>query len=80
MSAYKIGDATVFVKIEDFKEILDTLEHIKDRIEEAKKVLVDINDLKSNDDSQLEMWNNALGEIEQKVNSIDEDIFEQSNG
>lgn len=80
MSANKIGDAPVFVKIEDYKDILDTLEHIKDRVEEAKKVLAGINELKSNEDSQLEMWNDVLEEIEQKIDSIDEDIFEQSKG
>ena len=79
MSANKIGDAPVFVKIEDYKDILNTLEYIKGRIEEAKKVLADINELKSNEDSQLEMWNDVLEEIEQKIESIDEDIFEQSN-
>jgi len=38
MSVNKIGDAPVFVKIEEYKDILKTLEHIKDRVEEAKKV------------------------------------------
>ena len=80
MSENKIGDAPVFVKIEDYKDILNTLEHIKDSVEEAKKVLVEINELKSNEDSHLEMWNDVLGEIEQKIESIDEDIFEQSKG
>lgn len=80
MSGNEIGDAPVFVKIEDYKDILNTLEHIKDSVKEAKKVLEEINELKSNEDTQLEMWNDVLEEIEQKIESIDEDIFEQSKG
>ena len=46
MREHKMGDAPVFVKIEDYKEVLDILDHIKDRLEEAKRILGDINELK----------------------------------
>ena len=74
MKGYK--EASVFVKIEDYKDILDILELIKDRLEEAKRTLGDINEIKNDEDSELEVWSSALSEIEKKVESIDRSLFE----
>ena len=74
MKSYK--EAPVFVKIEEYKDILDVLELIKDRLEEAKRTLADINELKNDEDSELEMWGSTLNEIEKKLESIDRTLFE----
>ena len=74
MKEYK--EASVFVKIEEYKDILDILELIKDRLEEAKRTLANINEIKNDEDSELEMWGSALSEIERKVESIDRALFE----
>ena len=39
-------------------------------------VLLKINDLKNEEDHQLEMWQSALGEIEKKVDFIDHSLNE----
>lgn len=75
MRDYK-GEAPVFVKIEDYKDILDILELIRDRLDEAKRTLSDINELKNDEDSELEMWSSTLNEIEKKLESIDRTLFE----
>ena len=75
-----MGEAPVFVKIEDYRDILEILDLIKGRLEEAKRVLADINELKNDEDSELEKWSIALNEIEQKVEEVDRNIFEQSSG
>ena len=74
MKEYK--EASVFVKIEEYKDILDILELIKDMLEEAKRTLANINEIKNDEDSELEMWGSALSEIERKVESIDRALFE----
>lgn len=76
MVSYKTGEAPVFVKIEDYKDILDVLELIKDRLAEAKRTLGDINELKNDEDAELELWGSTLGEIEKKLESIDRTLFE----
>lgn len=76
MKSYKTGEAPVFVKIEDYKDILDILELIKDRLSEAKKTLADINEMKNDEDAELEMWGSTLNDIEKKIESINRSLFE----
>ena len=74
------GEATVFIKIEDYKDVLDVLDLIKDRLGEAKRTLADINELKNDEDAELELWGSTLNEIEKKIGDIDRTLFEpQSN-
>ena len=74
------GEATVFIKIEDYKDVLDVLDLIKDRLGEAKRTLADINELKNDEDAELELWGSTLNEIEKKMEDIDRTLFEpQSN-
>ena len=76
MAEYKAGEAPVFVKIEDYKDILDVLSLVKDKLGEAKRTLADINELKNDEDSELEMWGSTLNEIEKKLENIDRILFE----
>ncbi|HJN56600.1 MAG: hypothetical protein QF436_00075 [Candidatus Woesearchaeota archaeon] len=75
MAGYK-SEAPVFVKMEDYKDILDILGLIKDRLDEAKRTLDDINELKNNEDSEIKMWNSTLDEIGRKIEDIDKTLFE----
>lgn len=70
------GEAPVFVKIDDYKDILDVLSLIKDKLDEAKRTLGDINNLKNEEDSELAMWSSTLNEIEKKLGNIDKTLFE----
>jgi len=70
------GEATVFIKIEDYKDVLDVLDLIKDRLGEAKRTLSDINELKNDEDAELELWGSTLNEIEKKIEDIDRTLFE----
>lgn len=70
------GEAPVFVKIEDYRDILDVMDLIKDRLAEAKRTLADINELKNDEDAELELWNTTLSDIEKKLGEIDRTLFE----
>lgn len=71
-----MGEAPVFVKIADYKDIVDVLDLIKDRLAEAKRTLADINELKNDEDAELELWGSTLNEIEKKIGDIDRTLFE----
>ena len=68
--------APVFVKIDDYKDILDVLDLIKGKLAEAKRTLADINELKNDEDAELELWSSTLNEIENKLDDIDGSLFE----
>ena len=66
----------VFVKVDEYKEILDVLEMIKSKIKEIRVALGDINALRNEEDAELAMWNNTINEIEKKIDGIDRIMFE----
>ena len=76
MRNYKTGEAPVFIKIEDYKDILSILELIKDRLSEAKRTLADINEMKNDEDAELEMWGSIVNDIEKKIENINRSLFE----
>lgn len=68
----------VFVKIEDYKDVLDIIDMIKSKIAEAKEALAKINELKNEEDAELELWRSGIEEVERKVVFIDKTLFEPS--
>ena len=68
--------APVFVKVDDYKEILDVLDLIKGKVSEIRHTLSDINSLQEQENAELAMWNNAIDDIEKKIDNIDKAMFE----
>ncbi len=71
----KLG-APVFVKVDEYKEILDVLDMIKGKISEIRGTLSSINDLRNDEDSEVSMWNGTIEDIEKKIDDIDRIMFE----
>ena len=68
--------APVFVKIKDYKDVLEVVELINGKLKQAKNALREINELKKEEDSELELWGATLDELGEKVNKIDSVLFE----
>jgi uncharacterized NAD(P)/FAD-binding protein YdhS len=66
----------VFIKVDDYHEVLDLVKTIRKKLDDAKNTLVRVHDLKNEEDHQLEMWQNSLEEIEKKVDFIDHSLNE----
>ena len=75
MREQKTG-APVFVKVDDYKEILDVLEMIRAKVSEIRQTIGNLKSLRSEEDAELEVWGNAINEIERKVGTIDKIMFE----
>ncbi|MDP3766108.1 MAG: hypothetical protein Q8R04_06365 [Nanoarchaeota archaeon] len=68
--------APVFIKVDEYKEILDVLDMIKGKIKEIRDTMGSINALRNEEDAELAMWNNTISEIEKKIDGIDRIMFE----
>jgi len=66
----------VFVKVDEYNEVLDIVKIVRKKLEDTKETLLKINDLKNEEDHQLEMWQNTLAEIEKKIDFIDHSLNE----
>lgn len=68
--------APVFVKVDEYKEILDVLDMVKAKINDIRNTLAGINDLRNEEDAEVSMWNGAIDDIEKKIDEIDRMMFE----
>ncbi|GEM_PF-1783867 len=65
-------NAQVFIKIEEYNKILETVRLVKDKLNEARDILKRISELKIEEYNQLGKWDSNLEEIEEKIASVDE--------
>ena len=75
MKEQRVG-APVFVKVDEYREILDVLDLVKGKINEIRATLGNINELRNEEDSEVSMWNSTIDDIEKKIEDIDKMMFE----
>lgn len=66
----------VFVKVEEYENVLGLVKTIRKKLDEAKETLHRVNELKNEEDHQLEIWHNTLEEVEKKVDFITNSLNE----
>lgn len=65
----------VYVKIKEYNEVLEVIELLLQKLDKAKNVMKKINELKNEEDTELELWQAELAEIEKKIEFIDDKLF-----
>lgn len=73
----ELGNAPIFVKIGEYKNIVNVLDLIKNKLTDARNNLNKINEIKTQEDSELKEWETSLNETEKKVEEINKVLFEQ---
>ena len=68
----------VYVKIDEYKGVTDLMNAIRAKDNDARATLSKINDLKNEEDAELELWHTGLEEVERKVDFVDKALFEPS--
>ncbi len=66
----------VFVKINDYKEVLDIVDVLKQKLKETTQTLDKIKELKSEEDRELQEWEKSITEISRRLSFIDSAFFE----
>ena len=66
----------VYVKLDEYKNILTLVDTLKAQVQAAKETLDDIRKLKQEEDVELEIWQTVIQEIENRMNFIDSTITE----
>ena len=68
--------APVFVKVDEYKEILDVLDMVKAKISEIRETLGSVNEIRNEEDAEVSMWNSTIDDIEKKIGDIDSMMVE----
>ncbi|MFH1358453.1 MAG: hypothetical protein ABIH37_01030, partial [archaeon] len=71
------NDDPVFVRLDRFESSLTTLEEIKEKVLEIEKILADTKRVKEKEERELEEWERNINIIKSKLESIDENIFNE---
>lgn len=69
-------EKAIFVKVEKYKEAIDTLEIIKEKLKTAHAVLNELRELKNKEEAELEEWQNTINDIKEKLTLVDNNLFE----
>lgn len=69
----------VFVKVDDYQEVLNLIRLARKKLDEAKETLNKVNELKNEEDHQLELWHNNLNEVEKKIDFVEHSLSEPEN-
>jgi hypothetical protein len=67
---------TVFVKIDEYKDIMDLVNLMRSKIQQARYVLNRIAELKRQEDDELEAWSSELDNVEERIDVIDKRLTE----
>ena len=70
--------APVFVKIDEYKDIMDIMSLMREKLRQAKFLLDKIAELKAQEDSELATWAKELEDVEARVSTIDKTLMEPS--
>lgn len=73
-----MDSARVFIKINENRGIVDIMGLIKDKIEDSRSILSQLDDLKNKEESELDLWNKSLGIINSGVDNIDRALMQDN--
>lgn len=69
-------EKAIFVKVDKYKEAIDTLEIIKEKLKTAQAVLNELRELKRKEEAELEEWQGTINNIKEKLTLVDNNLFE----
>ena len=69
-------EKAIFVKVEKYKEAIDTLQIIKEKLKTAQAVLNELRELKRKEEAELEEWQGTINNIKEKLTLVDNNLFE----
>ena len=76
MRLKKMERKALYVKVDDYKDIVDIMTLIRKKLQDAKGILNSINGLKNEEDKEIEQWNSNIDEIDRKIDYLDRTLFE----
>ena len=70
-----LEEKEIFVKIESYKEAIDILEVIKEKLKTAQVILNEMKDLKKKEEAEFEEWQNKIDVIKEKLKLVNNNLF-----
>jgi hypothetical protein len=71
-----VENVPIYVKVDKYKELIDVLHAINDRLANVNKTVEKINALKQQEDQQLQSWADNLTDIRNRLERINNAFYE----
>ncbi len=71
-----MGDKPIFIKIENYKDAMGNIAHIKELCNEADDLLDSIHKIRNEEDRELEKWHRDLDKVKDRLLNVDKKLFE----
>ncbi|HLP79036.1 MAG TPA: hypothetical protein VK158_00205 [Acidobacteriota bacterium] len=71
-----MDEMPVYVRIDEYKEVLDLIGQLKSKLADAKNTIDQIHQLKAEEDAELESWKVGLADVEAKIAHLDQSLFQ----
>lgn len=65
-------DVPVFIKLEEYNDILAIVAVIKKKISESKETILRLEELREEEDTEINAWQTNLKEVHEKLEFVDE--------
>ncbi len=69
-------DIPVFIKIDDYKDVVDVIHLIREKLKEAHEQMGKIDELRRQESQELGTWRSDLAEIERNLDDADKMLFQ----
>jgi len=66
----------IFVKIGEYKDVLEIISDIHDKLANAKNTLTKIITLRDQEETEIKLWQAMLDELQGKLNILDNELLE----
>ncbi len=72
---HEISAEPVFIQIDKYEKALEHFNIIKKKISETEKLLVNIKEIKTKEDFELEAWEKDISNIKSRISDIENSVF-----
>ena len=76
MQIHEDMERPLFVRIEKYRDVMETLNELKERLKDAGDVLKELQRIKEEEENELASWHSDLETIKEKLMAIDKTLFE----
>ena len=70
------AERPLFVKLEKYKQAVNDIEHVKNRLREAEHLLDEVDRIRMEENRELEEWRAEINRLKEKLLDIDKRLFE----
>lgn len=70
-----MADKPIFIKLDEYNELTDILNIIKVKIAEAKEAISRVNQLKQEEEAEIEIWARELEDVEKRMAVVDTNLI-----